>query len=221
MINLLVIDLSHWDDVTDYAKVKASGIVGVIYKATQGSSYVDATYAPEREKAVGAGLLWGALHFGDGSSVTAQVKNFLSHAALNPQDLFALDYEDNTSQMNIQQAHDWMVAVEQELGRPTQGVLYSGNTIKETIRPQDQAFWAPRRLWLAQYASSPVVPPPWTSAWLWQYTDGGTVPGLAGQGTVDCNSYLGTAIQLANEWSTGQTTVQYCPCCHQPLPNQT
>lgn len=222
MINLLVIDMSHYDMPVDYPQIKAAGIAGIIYKCSQGTSYVDPTYTEQRSAALGMGFLWGAFHFGDNTNVAAQVNNFLSHAQLTPKDLFCLDYEDYPeSQMTIQQTIDWTTQVEGHLGRPTQGIIYSGDTIKDTIRTQDYAFWGARRLWLAQYGPSPSFPQPWSSAWLWQYTDGTVGPAprtVNGVGQVDCNSYSGSSTQLSGEWATGQSVIKYCSCCHQPLP---
>ena len=45
-----------------------TGIVGVIHKATQGTTYVDETYASRRVEALACGLLWGAYHFGVGGA---------------------------------------------------------------------------------------------------------------------------------------------------------
>lgn len=42
----VVIDLSHHNERVDFAKVKADGIVGVIHKATQGSTYLEASRHP-------------------------------------------------------------------------------------------------------------------------------------------------------------------------------
>jgi lysozyme len=228
MSSPLVIDLSHWDEAHDYAKVKAAGIVGVIYKATQGSSSVDVTYASQRAAAVSNGLLWGAYHFGDGSSVATQVENFLRHADVLAGDLFCLDYEDNPeSQMSIGQAGDWTSEVEDALGRQNQLVLYSGNTIKETMRPQDQPFWSSRRLWLAEYGHKATIPAPWAKYWLWQYTDNATVAGVGIQ--IDGSYFDGSAEQLKAEWATGRAisplppisvprAERICPLCHQPWP---
>jgi GH25 family lysozyme M1 (1,4-beta-N-acetylmuramidase) len=37
----VVIDLAHHNEKVDFAKIATDGIVGVIYKATQGLTYVD------------------------------------------------------------------------------------------------------------------------------------------------------------------------------------
>jgi GH25 family lysozyme M1 (1,4-beta-N-acetylmuramidase) len=62
-INPLVVDLSHHNDVADFGKVKASGIAGIIHKATEATGFVDNMYAVRRGPAMNAGLLWGAYHF--------------------------------------------------------------------------------------------------------------------------------------------------------------
>ena len=62
----VVIDLSHFNNVTDFNAVKADGIVGVIHKATEGHGYTDPTYLSRRSQALAAGLWWGAYHFAHG-----------------------------------------------------------------------------------------------------------------------------------------------------------
>jgi hypothetical protein len=41
----IVIDLNHWEAPVDFAQINASGIVAVILKATQGTGFVDPTFA--------------------------------------------------------------------------------------------------------------------------------------------------------------------------------
>ena len=72
-IKPMVVDLSHWDPADDYAAVKRDGIVGVIYKATQGTAYTDDTYVNQQHAAKAAGLLWGAYHFAEATNVDQQV----------------------------------------------------------------------------------------------------------------------------------------------------
>ena len=50
-VNPLVVDLSHWDPADDYDAVKEDGIVGVIYKATEGQGYTDPTYVQQQNAA--------------------------------------------------------------------------------------------------------------------------------------------------------------------------
>ena len=71
------------------------GIRGIIHKASQGADEVDPLYAERRSAALGAGLRWGAYHFGTGAEVDAQVANFLAAAQPDAGTLVALDYEPN------------------------------------------------------------------------------------------------------------------------------
>lgn len=206
-INLIVVDLSHFDTVTSFTDAKNAGVAGVIYKATQGSSYRDPTYADRRGEAAAAGLLWGAYHFGDNSPVQAQVSNFLNSARPDANTLLALDYEPNgNATMSLDQARQFLTLVAQQVGRKP--VLYSGSLIKQTL-PQPDAFFGSHKLWLAQYASAPVLPTSWQNYWLWQYSDGSAGPqphsvaGIPGNsnGQIDCNTFAGTAQELAAQWA--------------------
>jgi lysozyme len=207
-IHPLVCDLSHWDSAADYAAVKRAGIVGVIYKATQGSSSTDSTYVQQQHAAKAAGLLWGAYHFADGSDVNAQVNNFMRYACPDPDELFCLDWEDNGgNKMSLADVKTWIAAVEKQLGRDDQCVLYSGNTAKEALGNKPDPFLSSRRLWLCQYSATPSWPKTWDGFWLWQFTDGQSGPSphsIAGIGPCDISSYpSGDAVQLAAEWASG------------------
>jgi lysozyme len=208
LINFLVVDLSHYDPCNDYGKLAAAGIIGCIYKSTQGQSYTDPTYKAQRDSALAAGVLWGSYHFGDGSNPQGQVNNYLSFTDPQPDEIICLDFEDNgNNSMSIKQAQEFIDQAEQSLGRQNQAVFYSGNRAKDLLGSKVNAFLGARRLWLAQYGTNPVVQASWDSYWLWQYTDGTsgpsphTAPGCDPQ--IDCNSYDGSPEQLAAEWASG------------------
>ena len=208
MINLVVVDLYHGDRVESFAAAAASGIRGIIHKASQGADDVDPLYAERRSAALGAGLRWGAYHFGTGAEVDAQVANFVQAAQPDAGTLVALDYEPNgPDTMTLPQARAFLVGVAAQLGR--RPVLYSGSLIKEQLGEEEDAFFGAHRLWLAEYGPVPRPPRSSRSAWLWQYSGDGigpdpkTVPGIPGAGgAVDCNSYDGTADQLIAEWAS-------------------
>jgi GH25 family lysozyme M1 (1,4-beta-N-acetylmuramidase) len=202
-MKMLVIDLSHWDPASDYSAVKNAGVIGVIYKASQGQSAIDPTYNSQKNAAKAAGLKWGSYHFGDSSDISSQVNNFLTHAQPASDELFCLDWEDNGSTtMSAAMAKAWIEGVESKLGRTTQCVLYSGNTAKEALGSTVDPFFGARRLWLAQYSSIPSVQASWTTYWLWQYSDKGACPGLTVP-TCDVSTYFGTTVSLITEWSNG------------------
>jgi lysozyme len=208
-INPMVVDLSHWDPASDYAAVKSEGIVGVIYKATQGTSYTDPTYVEQQKAAKAAGLLWGSYHFAEATDVDAQVKNYLTFAAPDTDELICLDWEDyGSNTMSVEQAKYWITHVEEALGRPGECVIYSGNTAKELLDGADE-FFGSRRLWLAQYGTSPQPQESWPDYWLWQFTDGIVGPephSVDGVGPCDINSYAGDPTQLMQEWAAGSAT---------------
>src|SRR5215467_616632 len=140
-INPMVVDLSHWDPADDYDAVKAAGIVGVIFKATEGQGYTDDTYVSQQHAAKAAGLKWGAYHFADASSVDGQVQNFLRFASPDPDELFCLDWEDyGSNTMSTANVKKWITQVETALGRPGECVIYSGNNAKELIHGKDEFF---------------------------------------------------------------------------------
>ena len=212
-VNPLVIDLSHWDPAHDYAAVKADGIAGVIYKATEGGGYCDDTYVQQQHAAKAVGLKWGAYHFADGSSTQGQVDNFLRFASPDPDELFCLDWEDNPSghgRMSLEAAQEWITKVETALHRPGECVIYSGNTAKEQIDGKNE-FFGSRRLWLCQYGSSPTWQESWEKPWLWQYTDGVYGPSphsIEGVGPCDINSYDGPPEALRAEWATSMDDLE-------------
>jgi GH25 family lysozyme M1 (1,4-beta-N-acetylmuramidase) len=86
-------------------------------------------------------------------------------------------------------------------------VIYSGDLIKEALNDHDDPFWGARRLWLAQYGTTPKVQKSWETYWLWQYTDGDVGPephhvkGI--KEGIDCNSFQRDAAYLKAEWNGG------------------
>ncbi len=206
----MAIDLSHWDPAKDYSQVKAAGIVGVIYKATDDISYTDPTYRDQKAAAKAAGLKWGSYHFAHPGSVQGQVSNYLAFAAPEPDEIFCLDWEvANDGTMSATEAQQWITGVEDALGRGTQCVVYSGNVAKEQIHGVN-AFLGKRRLWLAQYSATPSVQLSWPTYWLWQFTDGQVGPtphSVPGVGPCDISTYKGSAEALAKEWATGVAAI--------------
>ena len=203
----VVIDISHHQASVNFDKIKAAGIVGVIHKATQGFTMTDKRYKSRRQKALDAGLLWGAYHFGVGGDGSDQADHFLNVVVPDKQTLIVLDYEPNTQgpTMTLLQAREFVSHVNETVGRFPG--LYSGHLIKEqlgNVQTPDpvlsQCF-----LWIAQYKGPrPInIPPTWATWTLWQYTDGvagpdpHTVPGV---GQCDRDMFNGTLTNLKKLW---------------------
>ena len=202
----VVIDIYHGDTVVDLTKTKASGIIGVIHKASQGGSSVDPAYAVRRKLASAAGLLWGAYHFFDFTASPAeQADHFLSVATPDAGTLVALDWEDvGNASPSAMQARTFLEEIESKLGR--KAVIYSGNVAKEQIQGKDPYFGA-HKLWLAEYGTTWKVQESWTSPFLWQnngdnYGPGPhSIPGMSG--LVDNNTIVDpmTAADLIAQWA--------------------
>lgn len=182
----VVIDISHHNANPDFGQAAAAGIVGVIHKATQGLTFKDQMYETNRQKALDAGLLWGAYHFGTGGDGSDQADFFLELVDPEADTLLVLDYEPNTqgATMSLADARAFVSQVNDKLGRFPG--LYSGSLIKQQLGNKQDPVLAQCFFWLAQYGPTAVVPKNWPTWTLWQYTDGNlgpqphTVPGIGG-----------------------------------------
>lgn len=202
-----VVDLSHHNANVDFAAAKADGVLGVIYKATQGSGYTDPTYDERRGLAVAQDLHWGAYHFGTAQDVPTQVAHFLDKAAPDASTLLVLDWEENTiasqGTMSLDQAKQFVQGVKDKVGRYP--VLYGGSLIKQSVAAGGDPVLRQCPLWLAQYSSDPSLPAGWATYALWQYTDGQHGPephSVNGIGPCDRDVFKGTAAELAAFWKS-------------------
>lgn len=223
-----VIDISHHqsrDNIPNslFPKLKAAGIFAVVHKATQGSGYVDPFYAGRQKAARDAGLLWGAYHFLDASDAKTQAAHFLDvvtkSADFEPH-MLAADFEPNpNSQASLSQCMTFMRGIDAAMD-DVQCALYSGNMIRETLKPQAGGhassdmggvvqFFQDHRLWLAEYNPRYRTPWPWNEPvsetdttvpgiWLWQFTQSGRLVDIPV--TVDGNFFDGTFDQLQSRW---------------------
>jgi lysozyme len=218
-----VVDLYHGDRVTDFATAKAAGVVGVIHKAHQGGAALahDPLYAVRRQRALAAGLLWGAYHFMTDDDPEQQATAFLASAfpdggtspgarpAIDNTTLLAIDYEPYGRRTpSLDQLRAMLHAIEDKAGR--KAVIYSGSLIKDTLGAAADEYLSRHRLWLAEYAEQWKMAPltAWQRPWLWQYSGDGAGPtphsvaGIQGAGGhVDLNCYDGSDQELAKEWA--------------------
>lgn len=205
MPRAVVIDLSHHNTIPESLQAAAdAGIMGVIHKATEGTSYIDSKVQARYRLAKDAGMLWGIYHFLRPGSMDLQAANFVDQAralgVLDADTLVAADHED--AGVSLDDLVDFLAVVADMTKRAP--VIYSGHVLKDQLKGEADYRLNQYRLWLAQYTSgTPTVPPGWPHYWLWQYTDKGSVPGV--NPPTDLNDYIGG--ELAREWSgsTGPT----------------
>lgn len=208
MINV-VVDLFHGDPVSGFETVKAAGIAGIIHKATQGLSFQDPTYHDRRTQALAAGLLWGAYHFGEGGDGAQQAQAFLSYVQPEAGDLLVLDFETNTqgASMSLAEAEQFVTAVHSATGR-WPGLYSSPSYLSQALGHGTSPTLASCWLWIADYASAPVVPANWPYWTLWQYTDGTHGPEphtVDGIGNCDRDQFNGSLEQLQKLWGVAAT----------------
>lgn len=213
-----VVDLSHYDDLQDINKVKAAGILGIVNKATESTTYVDSTFAVRRPVVLGAGLKYGAYHFIRPGDPIAQAKKFLAVVGDPTGLMLMLDWE--VPQVSIANAKAWLQYVHDQVGRWP--VLYSyAAMLKEMLGTKNSdPVLAQCKLWLAAYNNNPTWPTQiWPHPWLWQFTGDGNgngphqIPGigLPGSRGIDVNAYEGgdahasdhTDAELLAEWADG------------------
>ncbi|HUQ32764.1 MAG TPA: glycoside hydrolase family 25 protein [Pyrinomonadaceae bacterium] len=199
----VVVDLSHFNTVSSFETVKADGIVGVIHKATQGTTMIDSKYHARKSGALAAGLWWGAYHFGVGGDGAAQAKYFLSVVNPGPTDLLVLDLEENPggAGMTLVEAEDFVKYVEAETGRWPG--LYGGSYVKQLLGNSKDSALSFCWFWLSEYGPTPKVPPAWDTWTMWQYTNGEVGPephSVTGIGNCDRDMFNGQIAGLQKLW---------------------
>jgi lysozyme len=199
----VVIDLSHFNTVTDFNAVKGDGIVGVIHKASEGVGYVDPDYHARRAQALAAGLWWGAYHFGTSDDGAAQAQHFLSTVNPGPNDLLVLDFEQNTAggSMTLEGAEQFVSRVQAATGRWPG--FYSGSYIRQLLGAGHNPTLANCWFWLSEYGPTPHVPANWPTWTMWQYTDGTIGPephAVTGVGDCDRDQFNGEMDGLTRPW---------------------
>lgn len=191
MTNPIVVDLSHWNPTPNWGQLKAGGTVGVIHKATEGTSYVDNTLFARAKAAMAEGLCWSTYHFMRPGSIEAQMDWYLGTIKPKLGERVVLDHEDaGVSFSDLKKAVLRILQTRPDL----QVTIYSGHLIKEQLgNAKDQFLADSTSLWIAQYttASAPTWPSAtWPSWSLWQYTDKATANGVSAP--VDGNKWNGT-----------------------------
>lgn len=212
-INPKVVDLYHGDDLVytdaehDFAAAFGAGIRGIIHKATEGLTDVDARYHAREAAAREAGMLWGAYHFMRPGDPVQQAQHFLSTALpdivnRHPCNIrLVLDHED--PKVPLWAAQRWLEVVRQATGQYPW--LYSGFLVKQQVDGRHMPAFAEYPLWLAEYGPEPKVPVPWKKCVLWQFTDGNVGPqphAIAGIAHKNCDisSFDGTDEALRAAW---------------------
>lgn len=177
------VDVSHYQGTIDWAKVAAAGKSFAFVKATEGVALVDPRCDVNIKGADESGLLVGAYHFLRPRLDAAEQAKRLVDAAGHCTLPFALDVEtyDGTSPAELR---DVVAAFLASLAAPC--VVYTAPNFVAAGAIPDGVD-----LWIAHWG----VEAPGVAGWrFWQYSQTGTVPGVAGR--VDLDRFAGSVEAL-------------------------
>jgi lysozyme len=191
------IDVSNWQGTIQWSAVAGAGYRFAVAKASEGTTYLDPYYPANRAHAELRGLRVGAYDFarpsgrttrGAGIAGRREARFFLAAAQPRLGELRpTLDVEKTgglSPHLLTAWVAGWVGTVRTRLGyKPT---IYTSPSFWQTALGDDDRFAHEGvRLWQAQWttASQPSVPAnDWSNqGWtVWQWTDCGRVPGVAG-----------------------------------------
>lgn len=202
MPDLVVVDLSHYNDVSSFADARTAGLLGVIHKATEGTSWSDPEYQSRQPEARAAGLAWASYHFLKHGNATEQMEFFLDFARPPSGSRVCVDYEDPACTLDdLYEALDRVSRHAPSL----RVAIYAGALLKDQLGSSADPKLASHALWLAEYtAGSPSWPQATWPEWsLWQYSDGsagGSPQSIQGiEDFHDCNAFNGSR-ERCSKW---------------------
>jgi GH25 family lysozyme M1 (1,4-beta-N-acetylmuramidase) len=202
------IDVSHWQGSINWNAVRASGIEFAYIKATEGTTFRDASFNSSYPRAYYAGVVRGAYHFAlpNRSGGAAQADFFASHGGAWSADNRTLpgmlDIEYNpygstcygisqTSMVNW--IRDFINRYHFRTSR--WAVIYTTFDWWNTCTGNYGGFAVNNPLWLARYSINPgPLCRGWTFRTIWQFTDSGRISGISG--LVDRDHFNGSRARL-------------------------
>lgn len=204
MPNPLVIDLSHHNPTPNWTTLKDNGTVGVIHKATEGTSYVDDQLFRRAKPAMDAGLCWSTYHFFHGNA-EAEMRHYLDTIDPRQGERVCIDHEADATLSELKAAVQYLLDVRPDL----QITIYSGHTIKDQLGSSCDVFLQENTsLWIAHYTSNSAPSWPkgtWPQWSLWQYTDKASATGVSAG--VDGNRWNGDPANLPKWFGPAEAVV--------------
>jgi len=187
------IDISHYQSDIDWALVaEHPTLLGVIHKATEGTSWTDQDFAKNREAALAAGLAFASYHYLHPGDADLQMAHYLEVVQPEMGERVVIDYEEPDPCVDLGDLKDAVDYLRKH--RPDlQITIYGASMLTEHCVNEDSSFLEGTSLWAARFSSTnqPVIAsPPWTTWSAWQFTDEGRIQGIAGD--VDLNTFNGS-----------------------------
>jgi lysozyme len=205
------IDVSHYQEEIDWARVKASGVRFAILKASEGTGDVDPMFEVNFRGAVDAGILPGTYHFFlPRLDAVKQAAHYLEtiaavvgkHACLPP----CMDIE-TPGLTRVEMNNAVRTFMQQVSADGRGGMIYTSFGFWTTYLPAPvlsgsrlkfaDVEWAlDYPLWLAHYTSGmPYQVYPWSGWTFWQFSSGGKIAGVPSR--VDLDLFNGSEGDLA------------------------
>ncbi len=189
------IDVSEYQGDINWKAVADGGVVYCFVKATEGVESRDPMFAKNWAGLRSVGIIRSAYHFFIANKdPKVQANNFLglTRSLWETNDLPpVLDLEKSygmSPNQVIDQAGIWLDTVEASIGR--RPLIYTFPNFWHETLGNTPRLGANYRLWIAHYeTNNPWIPGGWKSWSFHQYSESGTVPGIAG--ACDMNNFNG------------------------------
>lgn len=201
------IDVSHWQSVIDWQKVKAAGYRFAFMKATeypdkQTKRFLDPSLERNAAGCRENNILFGAYHFfRTHISSVDQAHGFcdaIENIGYTLPPVLDLEAAGKRGAVLAEMCSNFLFTVESRLG--VKPIIYTGGgfwftyVFNGTYRNADFAIGYP--LWIARYSGSwPAPLYPFAGWQFWQYSDTAKVPGVATN--CDVNWFSGDTLDLA------------------------
>jgi lysozyme len=201
------IDVSHWQGTIDWSTVAATGKRFAIFKATEGTTYVDDTFAQNWQGSKRAGLIRGAYHYFRPARDPIAQANFFADVMgpLGPGDLppmLDLEETDGLSPSRVAAAtRRFLDHLQLRTGRVP--MIYTGYYFWRDQVGNPSGFSHYPLVMAAYVRGCPLVPDSWGRFTMWQYSSTGRVGGI--RGNVDLDVFDGDMNALV---ALAQGTVQ-------------
>jgi GH25 family lysozyme M1 (1,4-beta-N-acetylmuramidase) len=210
----LVLD-PYFANRLDFAQLaRERRVVGIVHKATIGTSKVDPGYFKRKQEAKARGYLWGSYHWGVRGNPEKQADFYIDSVKPADDELIALDLEDASGSnglMNADEALRFVARVRERTGRYP--VLYTNHASTLALSKSDKyKTFGEMPLWYARFKSVVTDFPTgrWPAYTLWQFSSE-ILPQLAVPGTnkdMDVNVFDGTPDQLRAAWPLTKKVAQ-------------
>lgn len=213
---ILILDISKWQDdintsvLPDFNRMKSLGVSGVIIKCGEGSG-IDRAFHLYVNALELSGIPFGTYwYYNNLYSPSIQAKLFLETIKGHDFKLgIWADLEDrkDAPYKGWRHWYDFIAALQSEysgkIGIYTGYYYFIENTLPTVISSESLNWFSKFPLWIATYSTKPMVPRPWNSQTIWQFTDflDGNYYGVESK-ELDGNYFNGTLDEFNNFFGT-------------------